>query len=329
MVSYSGKENSPVVLFCGAAHYYIPEPNTEHGPANDLQVEGRKAYLKDRKGFVEKAVEQSHGLYEALMAAGASVVSLQELEGHPDQVFTADASFSLVDHGSVKTVMSHFSNEERQPEVDLHRAFFDSVDPERSMIVNPHNFEGTGDNLYDPFRDVFWSGYAVDPGRHSAAHGRSSKLAHTFLRKTLGVPVVSLQTKKPFFHIDTALGALPRGEMIVYPGGLENFDEKGFCEFAFERYGLKASENYIAIDKADAMAYGANFRVFGNTVVMPECSQKLQDQIKKRGYDVVTVDLKQFIYSGGAVHCMANRIDEPRIDGGYVQEENGFLMPAP
>ena len=308
--------------------YAIPEPNQNHGVANKRQVEGYKLYQGDTRGFVDKAIEQWIALKD-IFEQHADVIVLPAVENCADEVFTADASLSLIVNGTATTVISKFSNIERTPELEIHKQFFKDYDPTRIIHESPYNIEGTGDNVYDKYRDIFWSGYTENSGRANAASGRSDIRSHPILSKITNTAVYSHHTFKPYFHIDTSMGVLPRGEVLLYSKGIKNFDAKAFNERAFAQFGLSAKTHLIEVSAADAWAYACNLRVLGNTVVMPNCSEQLQDQIKRSGYNVITTDLTQFIYSGGGPHCLSNDIQEKKLEGGYANESNRHLMPQP
>jgi hypothetical protein len=53
---------------------------------------------------------------------------------------------------------------------------------------------------------------------------------------------------------------------------------------------------------------------------MPKCSNSLKDRLSQKGYEVVTTDMTQFIYSGGAMHCLTNNLNEIRVIGGTCKK---------
>ena len=64
-------------------------------------------------------------------------------------------------------------------------------------MSNP--LEGSGDNLYDCYRDCFWSGYSSKLSPEGTSSGRSSLYAHKRLEEHTGVSIKSLEVIKPFF----------------------------------------------------------------------------------------------------------------------------------
>ena len=319
----------PVLLMADPKFYAINAPYEDgHAPANDFSVEGHEAYARDPKAFVAEARDQWLRLKDIFNSLNVKTIVLEPEPGNLDQVFTADPSISLkTEKGKLVTIFSRFSNEGRQPEVEVQAAFFEADQSDAEFISASHRIEGTGDNVYDPFRDVFWSGYTSKPGREGTAAGRSDRHAHELLSEATGVEVISLEVQKPFFHIDTALAPLPSGHIVCYRGGMsaEAFEE--MQQKAFDRYGLPRNEYLIEVSESDAVKFACNLRCIGDTIVMPTCSRALQNRLIETGYKVITTDMSHFIQSGGAVHCVTNNINETRVKGGYVAKLR--LAPSP
>ncbi len=302
---------------CPPVHYRVPEPHPEGGYANEMQVEGFQIFQKDPEGFKERAQEQWLALRTALVQAGAEILEIQAHPDLPDQVFTADPSISLQDKGYLVTILSHFSNAERQPEVELTQNFL-SHHGERTFVELSHHLEGTGDNIYDPARDLFWSGYTPETGRENAAQGRSNILAHKDLQKATGVEVISLEVQTPFFHVDTSLALLPKGHILCYPDGLSQKAFNTVKKRGLEAYGLDPQTHLFTVSKDEAAAYTCNVRAIENTLIMSACEAPLRKKLEDAGYHVVILDLSMFLASGGGVHCLTNHIFEPRIEGGTL-----------
>jgi N-dimethylarginine dimethylaminohydrolase len=317
-------QTAPVFLMAEPDFLSIEKPFEDgHAPANEFAIAGYEAYAKDPEAFVAKAKKQWTQLKDVFNAIGAETVVIKPDPANPDQAFTADPSVSLKQaDGSLVTVFSKFSNAQRQPEVAAHVALLEKEEG-RTLADAHFNMEGVGDNVYDPYRDVFWSGYTETPGREGASHGRTDKRAHAALAAMTGVEVISLETQKPFFHIDTALAPLPSGHVLCFKGGMTDEAFEKMQQEAFDKFNLPREEYLIEVSEEDAAGLACNLRYVGNTVVMAECSKALQNKLESIGYEVITVDVSQFIHAGGAVHCLTNPIYEPRIPGGYAKKPGG------
>lgn len=137
-----------------------------------------------------------------------------------------------------------------------------------------------------------------------------------------------MAVKRPFFHIDTSMTPLTNGHIIAYKDGMKQEAFEKLIREGFKRYSMNPDEYLILVDKKDADAYACNLRCVGNTVIMPTCSDELQDRIREKGYDVVTHNMSQFIYDGGAMHCLTNNLNERRITGGTCVQHGFERQPV-
>jgi N-dimethylarginine dimethylaminohydrolase len=170
----------------------------------------------------------------------------------------------------------------------------------------PYAIEGSGDILYDDFRNVFWCGYTRNPDRKNAASGRTDKRAHKHLTNVSGVPCVSLELCFPFFHLDTVFAPLPNGEIIYYPEGITR-ESQEVVESIFERSGMDGHK-LVRINKSDALRFACNLVAYEDVIFVPKCDNTVIEQLKNFGYDVKVCDVSSFIHAGGAIHCMTNPV---------------------
>jgi len=309
--------NEMTILMCPPDNYGISAPDSEGHFANRFSEQSYDRYLKDPKTFRAEAITQWNAYYKALKAEGVDVVLLQSQPHHPDLVFTADQTLSLkCDDGRIVTLLSQFSNIERQDEVAYCKQVLHGFDETRLFETSHFKTEGTGDNYYDSFRDIYWSGYTTSPERAQAAAGRSDKRAHDQLSALTGVPVVGLEVQDPFFHIDTCLAPLHDGHMLVFKQGMTEASFDLFLKKAFKDYDLDPAEYLIEVTAEDAKKYGCNVRTIGKTIFIPSVSDRLEQQLTDKGYTVISLDVSRFIDGGGAMHCLTNLINESRVKGG-------------
>lgn len=315
-------------MMCEPTNYGIWPADPEKGFANKFQAEGYELFKKDPAGFVNEALDEWHQVKETIEQS-SNVVLVPSMENtdqtqYYDQVFTADASLSIHKNGDHTTFLSRFTNTERNPEIELHKDFIlklDGINNIQNRIIKecPYNIEGTGDNFYDSYRDVFWSGFTQNTSRNFASEGRSNIMAHQFLKAATNTNVNSLQTAQGFFHIDTALSPLPRGHIVFYPGGVDKDYVQKFKTAAFDNYGLDEKTHLIQVNEADANNYACNLLYIGDNKVLvtKASSQEFQEKLKRAEYDVIPMSVKMFRYSGGAFHCITNPVYEQKIEGGY------------
>lgn len=302
----------PKLLMCEPIFFEPALPDPVHGPANEFEIQGRKDFLDDPAGFRQRAHEQWSNLRD-IFVRYADIVYISPQPGYHDQVYTADGSFSLITYNGSEqrfTALSRFTNEKRNPEVYAHQIALKTLGDKRSVLKCDYAFEGNGDSVFDPARNIIWSGYTEPAILSNAINGRTDLKAHGFLRFHTKTQVVGLQTTAPFYHIDTVLAPLSKGHIVAHYKSLYSRSQNTFLQKAFHERGYDPAKYLIEVSKADAHAFATNLRCFGDTVIMPKCSQKLQDKIKSKGYEVITADVSAFIAGGGAIHCLSNVVNE-------------------
>ena len=323
-----------IVLMSPPDYFGLEGPDEAGKFENALSKRYYKEFMDDPQRFRERATIQWHGLKETVEAAlnvdGISTGAVVELPAHRDMmnlVFTADPVFTLAtpnitgENQRILTIASHFANANRSQEVDYTLEFLKNLQAvgNTGIIKARHAMEGTGDNVYDRFRDVIWSGYR-DPLSGNAEDGRSDVRMHRNIKKLTGVSVNSMMVQKPWFHIDTCMAPLPTGHILAFMDGMTDQAKETLMREGFERFGMDPKEFLIEVSEEDALNYACNFRQFADTVVMADVSDDLKRQLETTGNNMVYVDVGQFIKGGGAVHCLTNTLNEPRVVGGTCRD---------
>jgi N-dimethylarginine dimethylaminohydrolase len=256
----------------------------------------------------ERAGTQFDGLVATLRAAGASVESLEPVEGLPDLVFTANAG--IVD-GS-RFVPSRFLHPERQGETPIDEAWFASHGFEIVTLDIDDAFEGAGDAL--PFGlDDKEDGSAPRPVLVSGYRTRSSVRAHGELSAILGVPVRSVElTEQRYYHLDLVFCPLDSRRALVAPQGLD-------------RFGIKVLEELVPepvwLEDEEAASFSANSVVIGNVVVMPACTPRLGRILEGFGFDIALTPVDEFLKAGGGCRCLTLALDVRFGQGAEVAKD--------
>jgi N-dimethylarginine dimethylaminohydrolase len=233
-------------------------------------------------------------LRRRLADLGATIELVPAASGSPDLVFTANAAVVL----DRKALLARFRHPERQAEESHFAAAFRSLQG-RGLVDSIRTLppgvvlEGAGDCVFDAARNLFWMGYGP----------RSDVVAGSAVRRLFGVETVALELADPrFYHLDTALCPLPRGEVMFFPGAFT----------AAGRDAIRAlvpPSQRLAIGEADACRLAANAVCLGDVIVSPGASARLRAALQERGYRVVTTPLSSFRRSGGAAFCLTLRLD--------------------
>jgi N-dimethylarginine dimethylaminohydrolase len=237
-----------------------------------------------------RAAEQWQRLYEAISKI-AKVELIQPEPGSPDMVFTANAG--LERDGIV--VISSFFHPERQGEEPHFRHWFREAGYTIIDIPRATPFEGEGDALFSSDGRCLWAGHGP----------RSTASSHHTLREAWGIPVVPLHLIDPrFYHLDTCFAPLANGYVMYFPD-------------AFDRLSLHRIESFyplekrIIISEADAVCFACNAINVGRTIVLNKVSSKLSTQLEQLGFEVVQVELTEFLKAGGAAKCLVMKLSRP------------------
>jgi N-dimethylarginine dimethylaminohydrolase len=265
------------------------------------------AWARDGQALANASHVEWKRLYRTLSQHGAAVELLPAMPGLPDMVFTANAAVVL----DGKALLARFRHPERQrEEAHFDQAFralkacgqIDAIERMPDGLV----LEGAGDCVWDRSRQMFWMGYGP----------RSDAAARGVVEAAFGVDVVALELADPrFYHMDTALCPLPRGEVMYFPGG---FTAPGLAAI---RARVEPALR-IELDAEDAGRLAANAVCLGDAIVLSRCSSGLRWRLEQRGYGVVETPLGSFQRGGGSAFCLTLQLD--RVSA----QVNWFASPA-
>jgi N-dimethylarginine dimethylaminohydrolase len=236
---------------------------------------------------VDVALGQWEGLRDALVAAGAEVETIDQPEGVPDLVFTANAG--LVDAGRRRFVPSHFRHPQRVPETEVFATWFADQGWEVAWLPDDVVHEGAGDAL--PFRDVLVSGYRP----------RSDQAAARHLTHLLEVSVRTLElVDDRLYHLDLTFCPLDDRRAMCAPLG-------------WDAYGRRLIEDLVPeplwLTDDEALAFCANSVVVGDVVHMPACPPRVGRQLEAWGFHVVVCPVDEFLKAGGGCRCLTFALD--------------------
>jgi N-dimethylarginine dimethylaminohydrolase len=234
------------------------------------------------------------GLQRTLRGLGAVIDLVPAAPGLPDLVFTANAAVVL----DRTALVARFRHPQRQAEEAHFDAAFRTlhtrgvIDAVR-YLPEGLRLEGAGDCVFDATRNLFWLGYGP----------RSDAAAARVVEDVFGVEAVALELVDPrFYHMDTALCPLTRGEVMIVP---EAFTPEGL---AVIRKRVPADQR-IEVDIEDACRLAANAVCVGDVIVLSECEPGLRARLEARGYEVIATPLPSFLRSGGSAFCLTLRLD--------------------
>jgi N-dimethylarginine dimethylaminohydrolase len=251
-------------------------------------------WSQNDRAFAKAARQEWVTLRRALLALGATIELVAPVRGLPDLVFTANSAVVL----DGKALVARFRYPQRQGEEPHYEAALRTL-AARGLLTSVATLppgmvlEGAGDCVWDAARNLFWMGYGP----------RSDLAARAVVEDMFGVEIVALELADPrFYHMDTALSALPGGELMFVPSA---FTAEGGAAIA----ARTTARQRIPIADHNAGRLAANTVCVGDTLVMPGCGDDLRKALETRSYRVTVVPLAEFLRSGGAAFCLTLRLD--------------------
>ena len=233
-------------------------------------------------GTVNKqlAMHQWIKLKEAIEHWGVDLALIDQREGLPDMVFTANAGTVRED----RVVLSNFKFPERQQETEVYEGWFQDEGYQTYRLPRKINFEGCGDTAI--CGNKMFAGYGV----------RSDLGGIRRAAKILELELIPLKLGHPnFYHLDTCFCLLGPHTAMYYPG-------------AFTPSALKKLKKHIPelipLDVHDAAMFASNSVVYKNLVLMPSGAQKIVEELEIRGYEITHINTSEFLKSGGSLQCM-------------------------
>ncbi|WP_433497264.1 dimethylargininase [Sphaerimonospora sp. CA-214678] len=224
-----------------------------------------------------RAVRQWESLRRAYESLGHRVSLIDPIEGLPDMVFAANGA--LVVEGRVYG--AKFAHAERAAEAPAHLDWFDR----RGYETLAPSFTNEGEGDYLTLDDVILAGTGF----------RTDVASHMEAQEFLGRPVVTLRLVDPrFYHLDTALFPLDGRNVAYYP---EAFSAGSL------RVLRRLFPDAVIASAADAEVLGLNAVSDGRNVIVNAEAAGLILELKRRGFEVVPVDLSELRKAGGGPKC--------------------------
>jgi N-dimethylarginine dimethylaminohydrolase len=252
------------------------------------------SWCRDDAALAAASAREWHALHRRLRELGAEIELVPAVTGVPDLVFTANAAVVL----DGKVLLARFRHSERRLEEPCFAAAFRALEAQGivasiSTLPDGMVLEGAGDCVFDAGRNLFWLGYGQ----------RSDKAARRAVEDVFGIEALALELVDPrFYHMDTALCPLARGDVMYVPGAFASRTRATIR-------ARVAPEHRIELAPEDGKRFAANAVMLNDVVVLSGCSERLRRALEERGYAVVEVPLGSFMRSGGSAFCLTLRLD--------------------
>ncbi len=227
-------------------------------------------------------VMESYSLLKAtLMKLGASLYEINQAEGLPDMVYTANFGFV----SGNRFIAANYMFRERRGESKLAAEYFDREFGFTPVFL-PETvyFEGQGDLLTDGERYFFGWGK------------RSHREAKGYLEEHLGHELIDFELVDPFYyHLDTCFAPLSPDVVVINP--------RSFTEEGKEKI-YKIFPSVIETSEADNMFLACNLVCLGKEIVV---GKGITDEFKRDlyayGYTTHEIPMGEYLKGGGSVKC--------------------------
>ena len=282
--------------------YLMVEPNhfrVDYAINPFMDIHDQPDHLRTREEFL--------AMVEAIEAAGARVQVMPQLPEAPDMVYAMNLGLALQrEDGAGHVVLSHMRYPQRRMETPAADAWFAAHGFTRRSIGR----DGVGAHF--EAGDAFaWRGELV------VGFGpRSEELALKHLAVDLGVSVRGFRITHPgMYHMDLGFCPLDETRAMVCPAAYDPDSAAALLDLVPEP---------LVLTEEEALTFCANSVVVGRTVVMPACPDRVRAQLEDWGFEVVIVEVGEFLKGGGAIRCLTNPLDVrlgrdlERVAGGRV-----------
>jgi len=236
---------------------------------------------KDNQVDIDRAHQQYKNLVDVYRSLGVEVMEIDQSQDLPDMVYSANYGFL---DGDI-FVLSNFFNEQRRREAGLAMDYLGGKGYKIKQLPNGMVFEGQGDMV--KCGDKLFCGYGYRTQLDSIKE----------LGALLGKEIVPIKLVDPrWYHLDTCFFGFADGKAFI-------------ASEAFDKDSLKAIyDNCDSIietnEPEDIAGFACNSVAVGNKVICYRMSDKSKKAFSAEGFEVVEVDVSEFLKGGGSVRCL-------------------------
>lgn len=235
-------------------------------------------HFKDEGIHIELALEQHDHLVKTLRENGVEVYLLPYHKKFPEQVFTRDIGFTLGE----TIFVADMAHDVRKGEENVLKQWLEDEGISYYNIIGDM-IEG-GDVIID--RDTIYIGLSNRTNMEAINH------LSDLLDKQFKVTPIDFPEK--FLHLDCVFNIVSEKVALVYPEALKKEDIERFQS----RYEL------IEVTEEEQFTLGTNVMSIGNNRILSlPVNKKVNDELRKRNFEIIEVDITEIIKSGGSFRC--------------------------
>ena len=232
---------------------------------------------------VPKMMKEHELLVKAYEDNGVKVEFLEADPDRPNSVFARDFG------GCVKEgyILGNFKLPIRYKEHDDYEKKMEELKVPVVARVEKGLFEG-GDFMF--LNEITIAVGMVDRTNEEGVEEIRSQLSK------YGYEVIGVKLKKEYLHLDMCFNLVDDHIAVAYKEGLpEDFAKR------IEDMGI----DIVSVPEESIFDHGCNLQAIGNhKVISLKRNSKVNEELRKRGMDVIEVDITEILKAGGGPHCM-------------------------
>jgi N-dimethylarginine dimethylaminohydrolase len=235
-------------------------------------------HFKDEGIHIDRALEQHNELVSTLRNYDIDVILLPYHKKFPEQVFTRDIGFTLGE----TIFVADMASDVRKGEDEVLKQWLEDEGISYYNIIGDQ-IEG-GDVIID--QDKIYIGLSNRTNQEAINH------LQELLNKQFEVITIDFQEK--FLHLDCVFNVVSPDLALIYPKALKKEDIERFKS----RYEL------IEVSDEEQFTLGTNVLGIGNNrIISLPVNKEVNEQLRKRNFEVIEVDITEIIKSGGSFRC--------------------------
>lgn len=268
--------------------YLMVEPNhfrVDYSINPFMDIDDQPDHLRTRAEWLQ--------IIAAIETAGGRVHVLPQIPEAPDMVYAMNLGLALKleDAHARQVVLSHMRYPQRRMETPVADEWFAGQGFSRRVIGR----DGVGAHF--EAGDAFaWRGELV------VGYGpRTEELGLKHLATELGISVRGFRITHPgMYHMDLGFCPLDETRAMVCPAAYDDASAAAL---------LALVPDPLVLSEEEALTFCANSVVLGRTIVMPACPDRVRAQLEQWGFEIVLVEVGEFLKGGGAIRCLTNPLD--------------------
>ncbi|WP_404427376.1 dimethylarginine dimethylaminohydrolase family protein [Ureibacillus chungkukjangi] len=240
-------------------------------------INSTQEHFKKQGLHIERALQQHEEFVNTLKKYDIDVVFLPYHKKYPEQVFTRDIGFTIGE----TIFVANMATDARSGEENVLKQWLEDEEISYFNLVK-EKIEG-GDVIID--QDTVYVGLSSRT---------TQKVADHLQRLYSNLNVITIPFKEKYLHLDCVFNVVSPDVAIIYPDGLTKKEIDLFAS----RYDL------ISVSELEQFQLGTNVLSIGNKrIISLPINNNVNDQLRKRGFEVIEIDFSEIIKSGGSFRC--------------------------